>query len=182
MHAHADRAAPSCTKPQHTAGGNRPSLLAKAVGNTSAAQPCTKTAQPRARRPSRRWDASGVVVGRPGHTAHRCLHNWRVMGSVDRTGHAAEMRWVARVDDGGEESSFLPANPQKAGLTSKEGANPVRLCRKWQSPGRRPPGEDTRDYAPQYLPVRAGEGWVRHGDHRSWHSPGPRWVGERVPR
>lgn len=59
----------------------------------------------------------------------------------------------------GEESTFLPASPQKAGLTSQEGAHPVRLCRKWQSPGRRPPGEDTRGYAPQRLRVhREGAG------------------------
>lgn len=91
---HADRVAPSHTKPQHKAGGNHPFLLAEAVGNPSATQPCTKMAQP-----SRRQDASGILVGWMGHKANRCLHNWRVMGSVDRAGHAVEMRWVGRVDD-----------------------------------------------------------------------------------
>lgn len=178
----ADRVAPSRTKPQHKAGGNRPFLLAETAGNPSATQPCTETAQPRARRPSRRQDASGILVGWMGHMANRCLHNWRVMGSVDRAGHAVEMRWVGRADDG-EESAFLPANPQKAGLTSKEGANPVRLCRKWQSPGRHPPGEDTRDYAPQHLPVQPERAQLDGGDRRSWHSPGPNEVGgERMLR
>lgn len=79
----------------------------------------------------------------------------------------------------GEESAFLPANPQKAGLTSKEGAHPVRLCRKWQSPGRHPPGEDTRDYAPRRLPV----GPERAGLDRGTTDPGTalgraRWEGE----
>lgn len=80
---------------------------------------------------------------------------------LDRAAHAAT-RWVARVDD--REMEALSYQPTlSTGLRSEEGASPVRLCRKWQSPGRRPPGEDTRDYEPQ--PPRYGQSrWVRHRD------------------
>lgn len=123
--------------------GHHPFLLATAVDNPSATHRDAKT--PR---------AGGMRVG-----WMDVAHDVRTAGGRwARRAHAVEMRWVARVDDGGEESAFLPANPQKAGLTSTEGMDPVRLCRKWQSPGRRPPGEDTRDYAPRHLPGRLGQG------------------------
>ena len=101
-HNHANRPAPSPTKPQHQAGGNRPSLLAKAAGSPSATQP-------RARRPSRRWDAGGM------DRAHGCLHKTRAMGSMDRAGHAVEMRWVARVGDGEKKALSYQLTLRKQG-------------------------------------------------------------------
>lgn len=73
--------------------------------------------------------------------ACRYQHGWRVTeDSMGRAGHAAEMRWAG----GGEGNTFLPASPQNAGLGAEERARPIRLCRKQRSPGRHPPGEDTR--------------------------------------
>lgn len=65
----------------------------------------------------------------------------------------------------GRRKHFLTSQPSEIGANVREGANPIRLCRKWQSPGRHPPGEDTRGYAPHTCPGARGAG--TDGEHRS---------------
>lgn len=83
------------------------------------------------------WWGSGGMDG--------CEHSCRAMGSEPELSCSADgwLEWVA-----GRRKHFLTSQPPDIRANVRGGANPVRLCRKWQSPGRHPPGEDTRGYAP----------------------------------
>lgn len=132
--------APAHAEPQHRARGNQTHpLLEKASGDPSPPQPPC------------RWGSGGM----DGHTW--MSHSWRVMGSEGR----AAMQWRR---DGwlewvrGRRKHFLTSQPSEIRANVQGGANPVRLCRKWQSPGRHPPGEDTRGYVPHTCHRARGAG------------------------
>lgn len=132
--------APAHAEPQHRARGNQTHpLLEKASGDPSPPQPPC------------RWGSGGM----DGHMW--MSHSWRVMGSEGR----AAMQWRR---DGwlewvrGRRKHFLTSQPSEIRANVQGGANPVRLCRKWQSPGRHPPGEDTRGYVPHTCHGARGAG------------------------
>lgn len=80
-----DWAAPSCPKAQHEArwGGETIPLFSPRLRATPlAGSPAPRRHGPGPAAPR----AGGMLVGWMGHTAHRCLHNRRVTGSVGRAG------------------------------------------------------------------------------------------------
>lgn len=84
-----------------------------------------------------------------------------VMGSEARA--VMQWRWVAAVVRG-RRKHFLTSQPSEIRANVRGGASPVRLCRKWQSPGRHPPGEDTRGYAPHTCHGATGLAQIPAGD------------------
>lgn len=140
---HADSLAPAHAEPQHRARGNQTHpLLAKPSGDPSAPlPPCW-------------WGSGGVLVG---WMEHVDVTQPEGDGLRGQSCHAVETDgWPEQVR--GRWKHFLTSQPSEIRAILRGGANPVRLCRKWQNPGRHPPGEDTRGYAPHTCHEARGAG------------------------